>query len=218
MKGRILMCVLLFTLLGKTVFSQEKKWGNEVKLGVVLGLTQPIFVDGFNLEGVFVYKKFIFDYSHGVSLDFIGESLPKALKDQSLKVHMPFTTGFGFGYRFTKWLNIRIEPKWHQFEFYYNGEAIADGNKILEKNTISLGVGLYGFFQPFKSKNKILQGLTFAPSLRYWPTIKSDLNENGFSYQNKVNGKEEVINTLDPGIGFTPLIFNLSIGYMFSFK
>ncbi len=210
--------ILLMLILGinQNLFSQEHHWKEEIKLGAVFGLTQPIFVSGFNIEGVYIHKRWIFDYSHGHSLNFRGEALTDNLKNQRVEIYMPFTTGFGIGYRFTKWLNLRLEPKWHRFDTYYQGEEINSQNRILRNNTYSLGLGLYGFFQPFENKSNILKGISIAPSIRFWPTIYSDLKNNEFNYQNKLTGKEEVLNTLDPGFGFTPFIFNISIGYMFN--
>ncbi|MCC5924872.1 MAG: hypothetical protein JJT77_13900 [Crocinitomicaceae bacterium] len=201
-----------------STYAQEKNWKEDVQLGAVFGLTQPIFVSGFNVEGVFVYKRWIFDYSHGVSLNFRGEALTQELRDQNVEIHMPFTTGFGIGYRFTKWLNLRVEPKWHRFDTYYEGEELSKSNRILRDNTASLGLGLYGFFQPFEKKENALKGITIAPSLRFWPTISSNIDDDGFKYQNKITGNEEVLKTLDSGFGFTPIIFNVSIGYMFGLR
>ena len=31
----------------------------------------------------------------------------------SCEHHLPWTTGFGIGYRLKEWVNIRVAPKWH---------------------------------------------------------------------------------------------------------
>lgn len=213
MKKTFLFCLLLAGGLGQQAVAQTADWQNDRKAAVVFGLTQPIFVSGFNIEGVYIHKRLIFDYSHGASLKFRGPAITEALSEQQLEVHAPFTTGFGVGYRFTQWLNLRMEPKWHRFDYYYEGEARTAANRIASNNTFSLGLGLYGFFQPFSQQTNALKGITIAPSVRFWPTVLSDVDAGGISYQNKFTGNSETLRTLDPGFGFTPWIFNISIGY-----
>lgn len=72
--------------------------------------------------------------------------------------------------------------------------------------------------QPFKRQNSFLKGFVIAPSIRFWPTINSTLSEEKFSYHNKNTHQIEDIKLLDPGIGFTPVVFNVSIGYSFNLK
>lgn len=206
---------ILFLGFSNSTYAQEKNWKEDIQLGALVGLTQPVILSGFNIEAAFIYKRLIFDYSHGSSLNFTGAKLTKELQDQNVEIHIPFTTGFAVGYRFTKWLNLRVQPTWHRFDTYYEGEAFSQNNRILRNNTVSLGLGLYGFYQPFEKKDNALKGITIAPSVRFWPTISSNLDNDGFKYQNKITGNEEVLKTLDPGVAFTPFIFNISIGYMF---
>jgi hypothetical protein len=131
---------------------------------------------------------------------------------------MPWTTGFGVGYRLNNWLNVRVEPKWHRFEFYYEGERQINANEINSYNTFSLGLGLYVNFQPFKKSTSFLKGIMVAPSVRFWPTVSSSLDGDSFTYNNKNTGAIETIEVLDPGAGFTPFVFNISIGYTFDLK
>jgi len=211
----IVIIAILFLGFSNKSYSQDNNWKEDIQLGALVGLTQPIILSGFNIEAALVYKRFIFDYSHGSSLNFKGDKLTQELQDQNVEIHIPFTTGFAVGYRFTKWLNLRVQPTLHRFDTYYKGETFSQNNRILRNNTISLGFGLYGFYQPFENKDNALRGITIAPSIRFWPTIWSDLDKNGYRYQNKTTGKEEALKTLDPGLAFTPFIFNISIGYMF---
>jgi hypothetical protein len=217
--GYVKIIFLLMALSGGgNAQNQPGNWKRDRKIAILFGLTQPVIASGFNIEGNFIYNRLIFDYSHGVSLDFTGDLLAPDLKDQGVAVHLPWTTGFGAGYRFTAWLNLRAEPKWHRFEFYYKGEAQTKSNQIVAYNTFTLGMGLYGFFQPFKRKDNFLNGLTIAPSIRFWPTVSSTLKGDRFDYANKNTGDTEQIKTLDPGVGFTPLIVNISVGYCFQIK
>lgn len=213
-----LKTLLIIMLFSSTFQIQAQDWKAEKKLNLVFGLTQPLIAKGFNIEANYIHNRFIFDYSHGISLDFSESTVTTDLKKQGLAVHMPYTTGFGVGYRLKKWLNIRVEPKWHKFEFYYNDETQSNANKITSYNTMSLGLGIYGHFQPFKNSSNFLKGVMIAPSIRYWPTISSSLSNDSYSYLNKQTLETEEIKTLDPGFGFTPLIFNISIGYSFDLK
>lgn len=210
--------MLIIVLSSIALQSNAQDWKSEKKVNVVFGLTQPIFAKGFNIEGNFIYKRLIFDYSHGVSLDLVGTTVTPDLREQGLAVHMPYTTGFGIGYRLKEWINVRIEPKWHRFEFYYDDETQNNSNQITAYNTMTIGIGVYGHYQPFKNKTSFLKGIMISPSIRFWPTISSTLEGNSYNYLNKNTGKSEEIKTLDVGPGFTPFIYNISIGYSFGLK
>ena len=210
--------MLIIVLSSIALQSNAQDWKSEKKVNVVFGLTQPIFAKGFNIEGNFIYKRLIFDYSHGVSLDLVGTTVTPDLREQGLAVHMPYTTGFGIGYRLKEWINVRIEPKWHRFEFYYDDETQNNSNQITAYNTMTIGIGVYGHYQPFKNKASFLKGIMISPSIRFWPTISSTLEGNSHNYLNKNTGKSEEIKTLDVGPGFTPFIYNISIGYSFGLK
>jgi hypothetical protein len=214
---RIIITISLALLfLSESARADGDSWKQDRKAGLVFGLTQPLVLNGFNVEGVYVHNRFIFSYSHGASLDFSGNLLPEYLQNQEVVVHMPFTTGFGVGYRFTEWLNLRVEPKWHRFEFYYEGEAQTAANRIAaDARNFSLGLGLYGFFQPFKTNESLLSGIILAPSIRFWPRISSGFDNNRFSYENRRTGNTEELKSLASGMGFSPFIINMSIGYTF---
>jgi hypothetical protein len=218
MTKKIILCVLLIVAVAAPLHSQAQDWKIEKKVNAVFGLIQPIFAKGFNIEGNYIHNRFIFDYSHGASLDLSGQSVTVEMREEGLAVHIPYTTGFGVGYRLKEWINVRIEPKWHRFEFYYDDEPQNSTNQITSYNTMSLGVDIYGHYQPFKNKTSFLKGIMIAPSIRFWPTISSTLKDNSFTYYNKNTGKNEEIKTLEIGPGFTPFIFNVSIGYSFSVK
>lgn len=68
---------------------------------------------------------------------------------------------------------------------------------------------------PFKKQNSILKGIMIAPSIRFWPTVSSRLKDDKYTYDNKITKNTAEIETLNPGIGFTPVVFNVSIGYSF---
>ncbi len=218
LKKIVILC-LIFIAFAQHATSQIQDWKRDRKIAVLTGLSQALVVRGFNIEANYIHNRLIFDYSHGTSLDFDKNLVTDELNAQGVVVHMPFSTGFGVGYRFTEWLNLRVESKWHRFEFYYEGEAQTTTNRIAtDKNNFSVGLGLYTFLQPFKKKQNLLKGLTIAPSIRFWPTVSSSFTDNKFTYQNKNTGNEEELKTLASGVGFTPLIINISIGYTFNLK
>ncbi|MCF6133149.1 hypothetical protein [Flavobacterium wongokense] len=198
--------------------AQTQDWKTEKRVNLLFGVAQTAIAKGYNVEVNYIHNRFIFDYSHGASLDFSGNLLPDDLKRQQLAIHEPYTTGFGIGYRLKEWINIRVEPKWHRFEFYYEGSPQNKSTEITAYNAFSLGLGVYGSYIPFKKKDNFLKGFIIAPSIRFWPTVSSSLKGNKFSYFNTVTGQNEEIKTLDSGSKFTPWVANVSIGYSFQFK
>lgn len=219
MKTRIysvLLLIFIISISASLNAQDAESWKTEKGFALVFGLSQPIALNGFNAEINYIHNRYIFGYSHGVSLDFGTDLVPDYLEDQGVIAHMPFSTGFGIGYRLYEWLNLRIEPKWHRFDFYYIDEAQISDNRITsDANNISIGLGLYGLFKPFSNLDNALQGITIAPSLRFWPTIISDFEGRAYSYQNKFTDQTEEIKTPHTGINFTPFILNISVGYSF---
>jgi hypothetical protein len=195
-------------------FAQE--WKSEERVNLLFGLTQVV-AHGFNIEGDYIRDRLIVDYSHGVALQYQTNQVPDYLKTQGVEVYVPWTTGFGIGYRFTEWLNARIESKWHRFEYYYAGDLEARKAQIASCEAFSLGLGVYADFRPFKNKHGFLKGLMIAPSVRYWPTLSSHWN-GGPEYYNSVTMKQEELKTPNGGLGLTPWVVNVSIGYSFQFR
>jgi hypothetical protein len=211
-----LMYVLMLMMVSLNTYAQD--WQTEKRFNVLFGLSQPLVAHGFNVELNYVDRRFIFDFSQGVGLTFSGNALPPSLEKQGVEMHMPWTTGFGIGYRFTNWINLRVEPKWHRFEFNYENGQQLKSNEITSYNTVTLGLGLYGCYLPFKKKTNALKGIMVSPSLRYWPTMYSTLPGNSYSYFNQATHTVQEIKTYGPGIQLSPWIVNISIGYSFEFK
>lgn len=85
------------------------------ELSVQGGLSQPL-LGGGNVAVTYYGDDFLFDYSHGWNLDFGragGAALNADERRQQLSVVLPYTTGFGIGYRITRSFDIRIEFKEH---------------------------------------------------------------------------------------------------------
>lgn len=199
----------------KVAHSQGSNDELGTQVNLLFGLTQPM-IDGFNAELNVFHNRFVFDYSHGVSLNLSGEAAPTILSDVGLEAHIPYTTGFGLGYRVNNWLNIRFEPKWHKFEVMYANES--QNNLISTYNTTTLGIGVYTVWKPFKKKDNLLKGIMIAPSVRYWYNVSSSLENNELAYYNTVTNQEEVHEALNIGLNNTPLIINISVGYSLDLK
>ncbi|SIT25953.1 hypothetical protein SAMN05421785_11733 [Chryseobacterium gambrini] len=101
-----------------------------------------------------------FDYSHGFLLNMSGGTITGDAKTQHLAYHLPYSTGFGIGYRFSSYFDVRIESKIHSWEVYYDGETQNKSNLIKAYKTYSLGLGAYYRYMPFHKKDNWLQGIT----------------------------------------------------------
>jgi hypothetical protein len=213
----IIIIVLIFSNTNTFAQSKSKKdllYSNKVSL--LFGTLQPTVLKGFNVELNYTTKRVIFDYSHGVSLD-----PPTAgdFKTQKVALHLPYSTGFGIGYRFSSFFDVRFEPKLHSWEVYNESDIQNAANKIKDFKTITLGVGAYYRYMPFKNNsNKALQGITTSTSLRYWQNVGTTLRDDKFSYFNKTSNKIETLKAPNIGFANSPIIFNIAIGYTFGGK
>ena len=186
------------------------------KFSILAGLLQPTALKGGNIEFNYFTKRLAFDYSHGFSLNppVVGD-----FKTQNVVLHLPFSTGFGIGYRFNSFFDVRFEPKLHSWEVYHKDDAQTDANKIKDFKTFTLGIGAYYRYFPFKnSSNKFLQGITTSTSLRYWQNVGTTLRSDEFTYANKVSKKTETLKAPNIGIANSPIILNIAIGYTFGGK
>lgn len=208
------MIVLAIVFACSQSIAQEK----EREAAILFGLNQPLLMGGFNLELNYFTKRLAFDFSHGVSLNYKGDLVTGAMKDQHLVAHLPYSTGFGIGYRFTEWINLRVEPKWHRFEIFYEGDEQTLANRLVSYNTFTLGLGLYGKWHPFKNKENFLRGIMIAPSIRFWPNVSSTLSGDQASYSNKITGQTETHKALNIGANNTAWFVNVSIGYKLNLK
>lgn len=212
-----LFCVLILSTLFSNAQEVKEDKFSEVKVNVLFGMNQ-VLLNGFNSEVNLFYKRFAFDYSHGVSLNMDHGILDQANQDLGLDVHIPWTTGFGVGYRFTEWFNLRAEPKWHKFELYNMGEDQVEENLLGDYTTFSMGIGAYANLQPFKKQENFLKGIMIAASIRWWPRVTSSLENNELEFFSKAQNKTVSHEAMEAGISNTPLIVNLSIGYSFGWK
>jgi hypothetical protein len=211
--------LLIASLSTVNIFSQsinKKDFLYSNKFSFMAGLIQPIGLAGGNVELNYFTKRIALDFSHGFSLNppVVGD-----FKTQGVQLYLPYSTGFGIGYRFTQFLDVRFEPKLHSWEVYNKGEVQTETTKIKDFKTITMGMGIYYRYFPFKnSGNTFLQGITTATSLRYWQNVGSNLSNDEFTYTSKTTGKKETLKAPNIGIANTPIIFNIAIGYTFGIK
>lgn len=186
------------------------------RFSVLFGGIQPLLLKGGNVEVNYFTKRMSFDYSHGFSLD---PPVVGAFKDNKLALHIPYSTGFGVGYRFSSFFDVRFEPKLHSWEVYAdNAEQIAK-NRVASFHTFTLGLGAYYRYVPFKNSPSVaLQGITTNVSLRYWQNVGSSLSNDEFIYANPTTGKKETLKAPNIGFANTPLIINFAVGYTFGGK
>jgi hypothetical protein len=185
-----------------------------------LGLIQPLALGGANVQGDFRLGHLVVDYSHGWNLQMRGAAIVGEMQRQRIELRIPFTTGFGVGYSsyvaaLHSFFDIRLEGKLHRFEASY---ASADGKQttvFASYNTVTLGAGAYWTYLPFAGKNSALRGIEFSTSLRFWPRVASTLSGNEIAYSNSSTGKSETHQAANIGIANTPIIFNISAGYLF---
>jgi hypothetical protein len=51
--------------------------------------------------------------------------------------------------------------------------------------------------------------------VRYWPNVASTLDDDEVAYMNQTTGATETHQAANIGIANTPIIVNLSVGYVF---
>ena len=184
------------------------------QLSVLGGLNQ-IALRGGNVEATWYTNRLSFEYSHGFNLQMTGWVLGTAEKDQHLQLRMPWTTGFGIGYRLTPTLDVRIESKLHRYQAFYETQHL-EGAPIRAYTTETEGVGAYYRVYPLARLGGWAQGIVIAPSVRYWPNVWTSLPKEGFKYANTVTGRSETLRAATQGIpGTTGLFVNASVGYTF---
>ncbi len=189
-------------------------------LAVNAGLLQPIALGGANLEVDFRYGPFVAAYSHGWSLDLEGGAIVGEMKRQGVTLHLPYSTGFGLGV--THWVStlssffdLRFEGKMHRFEASYGSAGALTRTEIARYTTYTIGAGAYWTYLPFASRTDALRGLDVSTSVRFWPNVASTLSGSEVSYRNTTTGRDERHRTANIGIADTPLIVNVSVGYVF---
>ncbi len=220
MKQISLFTAIFFSVVFTNAQTNTEKPKNTKEIVFLAGTIQPLLLKGGNFEVDFYTPKLVFNYSHGFSLKLessTGTTVGQA-KDQFVAYYLPYSTGFGVGYRLNKYFDIRFEPKLHKFEAYYDGTDIKEStNQLADYNTVTLGLGVYFRWKPFEKQNNFLKGIFTSTSVRYWQNVWSSLDNNEYKYFNTVTNQNETLKTSNIGIANTPFLFNVALGYSIVF-
>lgn len=182
------------------------------------GVTQ-LLLGGFNVQAEYTTNRLVFDYSHGFNLRFSGQTASTDAQAQNLNETLRSTLGIGIGYRITPALDVRFEPKLHSYEVYYNGGVETAANRLTSYRTVTLGVGAYYRYYPFRRQENALAGILILPSVRYWPNVGSSLADNKLTYANRTTNRTETYRAATQGIAGTGGLFaNVTIGYTFGWR
>ncbi len=185
------------------------------RFSLVGGVSQ-LLLGGGNIEGTWYTRRLSVAYSHGFNLQLGGSALPQEVQDQQLQLTMPWTTGFGIGYRVTRALDVRVDVKRHRFAMRYDDQDFA-GATIADYQTTTVRIGAYYRYYPFASRSGAARGVVIVPSIRYWPNVSSSLPNDELRYANARTGRNEVHQAAGQGIpGSGGVIANVSIGYTFA--
>ncbi|MGA0555190.1 hypothetical protein ACO2Q8_00955 [Larkinella sp. VNQ87] len=183
------------------------------------GGVSQLLLGGFNVQAEYTTNRMVFDYSHGFNITLAGQSASLVAQDQKLAEKLTSTLGIGIGYRFTPTFDVRFEPKLHYYEVYYDGQPQTAANRITSYRTVTLGLGAYYRYYPFRKQTNGLAGILIMPSVRYWPNVWSSLDDNKFTYQNRVTDRTETYKAASQGFpGTNGLLANVTIGYTFGMR
>lgn len=141
----------------------------ESSVSVMLGLSQWLLWEGGNVAAQVKRGRWVFEYSHGQGLNLSrveALGLSGAERDAGVRLELPFTTGGGVGYRILPNLHLLLEVKAHRY--VVRG---FDRNEELDYWTFTVGPGLFYELHLWK-------GLFLQPSIRWWPTVASTLDED----------------------------------------
>lgn len=165
------------------------------QVGINFGLLQ-LGLGGFNIAGEVRYRRFWFEYSHGVDLhlnDLGGFSMTSTERAQDLRIVVPYTTGFGVGVTVLDELWLGVEFKTHRYE------VNAPSGPVTSYQTYSVGPVIgYKLF--------VYKGLFANAYARYWPNVASTLDNNEVALRG-ANG------TVEHAAHDFNVFANVSIGY-----
>ncbi|WP_077922945.1 hypothetical protein [Spirosoma sp. 209] len=217
MKNRTIT-FLAFLAFSASAWAQDTQrvnfpYSNRLTLG---GGVSQLLLGGFNVQAEYTTKRLVFDYSHGFNIRLSGQAASLVAQDQKLNETLTSTLGIGIGYRLTPTLDIRFEPKLHYYEVNYNGESDAGSALLTSYKTVTLGLGAYYRYYPFRRQNNALAGILVMPSLRFWPNVWSSLDDNKLTYLNKATNRTETYKAAPQGFpGTNGLLANVTVGYTF---
>ncbi len=129
------------------------------QLNVHFGLSQPLLLDGFNIAADMRVGRWVFEYSHGMNLDYNRQAFTEKqfVGDSGADLDSPWTTGAGVGYILLDDLYLMVEVKAHRYDLSLDGQRTS-------YTTFSVGPAVaYRLF--------LWKGLNLTAYLRYWPNV-----------------------------------------------
>lgn len=191
-------------------------YSNRFTLG---GGISQLLLGGYNVQAEYTTKRMVFDYSHGFNIGLSGKAASLVAQDQQLNETLKSSLGIGIGYRITPAFDIRVEPKLHFYDVNYNGQTEAGNGRLTSYKTVTLGLGAYYRYYPFRRHNNALAGILVMPSVRFWPNVWSSLDDNKLTYVSKATNRTETYKAAPQGFpGTNGLLANVTIGYTFDFR
>ena len=176
-------------------FTLEAHTPERVQLAVHFGLLQPVVLHGFNAAVDVRWKRLIFTYSHGVSLNFTPY-LRQSERDAGLRVVAPFSTGGGIGIVLIDELYVLLDVKYHRFDL-----SLGTEHPSYETLTVGGEIG-WRFF--------LWKGFYLSPVLRYWPNVWTSAPKGGVPLNNGALVHRPLVQGTDGLFG------NLLIGWAFN--
>jgi hypothetical protein len=198
--NRYFIFLLLLCLWAPVVRAQETPFTHDNNFSLMTGLSQDLLWDGGNVAVQYLTGRFAFEYSHGFNLNLNGGggvALSSTEKSQGLQMEVPWTTGFGVGYRLTDSLHVSVEFKAHGFKV-----TDPESATTITYTTFSIGPGV--FYDLY-----IWKGLFIQPALRWWPTVASTLPGGSYTFHES-GGITKVHDAHDWGV-----FPNASLGWTF---
>lgn len=163
----------------------------------MLGMTQWVLFGGGNIAAQVKLGHWVAEYSHGQALQFErlgGLGLTEDERDAGVSVHMPWTTGGGFGYQITPELHVLVEVKLHRYE------VSDDAGREIGYTSLTVGPGIFYDLYLYK-------GLFVQPNLRWWPTVASSFDpgrtltaDDGSSYR---HDRHDLMPFVNINVGWT---------------
>jgi hypothetical protein len=142
-------------------------WTHEHHLAAMVGLAQWLLLRGGNVALEYRLGRLALEVSHGQGLDLNqagGVFLTADERRSDVRLRVPWTTGFGVGYRITENLHALVEFKAHHYEVTGLDPAVN-----ARYTTFSIGPGVFYTIH-------LYQGLFLEPNIRYWPNVASTLD------------------------------------------
>ena len=194
------ICTALVAAVALSGSAAHAAEGLSDRFSAMAGLSQWTLFRGGNIAFEADLGRLGLEVSHGQGLDLNqvpALGLTSAEREAGARVRVPWTTGFGVGYRITEDLLVLVEFKAHHFEV-----SGTDRNVEASYTAFSIGPGIFYMIH-------LWRGLFIQPNIRYWPNVASTL-EGGKVALRQLDGSTYVHEAHSFG-----LFANMNVGWTF---